>query len=243
MSHLLSMLRTFTLCAALVGLVPTRLPAQKTAPGAAAPPVVEKITEHVFRVGAILVDTTSRTATCPGVINMDEGAIEYLAVAPHGKLHESLLRLDVRPLHLQVALLMLGLDPKNVLKFQGDRTTPQGAPVSIKISWHARTGEVVRVPAEELMMEMPGEKRMPAHDWVFTGSRVLRAGFEADLAKSLVAVWHDPAAILDNPLPGGGNNAYMVNPKRTPRRDTPIECIFTASLTAHPGMARGAARP
>ena len=86
------------------------------------------------------MDTQARTVTCKGVINMDEGAIEYLAVAPGGKTHESLLRVDVRPLHLQVALLMLDLEPKNVLKFQGDPATPQGAPVEIKVRWRDLKG-------------------------------------------------------------------------------------------------------
>ena len=234
---------TNLLCATLFGLSPALLAAQKAESRDAAPPVLEKITERMYRVGGVLIDTTARTVTCPGVINMDQGAIEYLAVAPNGKLHESLLRLDIRPLHLQLGLLMLGLDPKNVLKYQGDRTTPRGAPVSITISWHTRTGEVMRVAADALVMQMPGEKSMPAHNWVFTGSRILRAGFEADLAKSLVAVWHDPAAILDNPLPGGGNNAYFVNAKRAPRRGTPIECVFTAADATAPGGGTGASRP
>ena len=96
-------------------------------PGKAqAPPQVERITDNVYRIGAATVDIQARTVTCKGVINMDDGAIEYLAVAPGGKTHESLLRIDVRPLHLQVALMMLDLEPKNVLKFQGDPTTPQG---------------------------------------------------------------------------------------------------------------------
>ena len=77
-------------------------------------------------MGKALVDTRARTVTCPGRINMDEGAIEYLAVAPRGKTHESLLLIDARPLHLQLALLLLGLEPKNVLERQGDKATPQG---------------------------------------------------------------------------------------------------------------------
>jgi hypothetical protein len=159
---------------------------------------------------------------------MDSGPIEYLAVAPNGKLHESLLRVDARPLHLQVALLLLGLEPKNVLKRQGDRATPQGAPVEIRIRWRNAQGEPQEVRAEAWIVAMPGSKPMPDTAWVFTGSRILKEGFEADLEKSLVAVWHDPAAILDNPLPGGANNAYMVNAKRVPKRGTPVELVFRA---------------
>lgn len=207
------------------------------------PPQVEKITDSVYRVGAALVDTKARTVTCPGAINMDEGAIEYLAVAPRGKTHESLLRVDVRPLHLQVALLMLNLEPKNVLKYQGDKTTPQGDPVELTIRWRNAAGEREESRAEEMVMELPGGKPMPLHSWVFTGSRILKQGFQADLEKSLVAVWHDPAAILDNPLPGGGNNAYVVRPQKTPRRGTPIELIFKALPKPDAAKAGGGSKP
>ena len=192
------------------------------------PPAVEQITEHTYRVGAALVDTRDRTVECPAEINMDEGAIEYLAVSQGGKTHESLLRVDVRPLHLQIALLMLDLEPRNVLRQQGEKTTPQGDPVELRVRWKDRDGQKHDVRAEEMVTDARSDKPMPPHNWVFTGSRILKQGFEADLEKSLVAVWHDPAAILDNPLPAGGDNAYLVNSKRTPRRGTHVELILRA---------------
>jgi hypothetical protein len=203
--------------------------ARKTGPQKSdRPPAIEQITEHTYRVGAALIDTKDRTIICPGEINMDDGAIEYLAVSPGGKTHESLLRIDIRPLHLQLALLMLNLEPKNVLVEQGDKKIPQGDPVELRIRWKDRDGQVRDLRAEELVSDGTPERPMPRHDWVFTGSRILKQGFQADLEKSLVAVWHDPAAILDNPLPGGGNNAYLVNPKITPRRGTHVELIVRA---------------
>lgn len=223
------------------GVFGQQVPPQKPARPAQKPPQVEKITDHVYRIGAAVVDTEARTVTCRGEINMDSGPIEYLAVAPRGKLHESLLRVDVRPLHLQVALLLLGLEPKNVLKFQGDRTTPQGDPLELHIRWRDAQGNQKDVRAEELVAQMPGEKPMPLHNWVFTGSRILKEGLEVDLDKSLIAVWHDPAALLDNPLPGGGDNAYVVNTRRAPRRGTAIELVLEAIAPppAPPGPAPG----
>ena len=192
------------------------------------PPAVERVTDTLYRVGKAVVDTQARTVTCPGRINMDAGSIEYLAVAPRGKTHESLLLVDVRPLHLQLGLLLLNLEPKNVLSRQGEKTTPQGAPVEIYVRWRDAQGNRREERAELLVAEMPSGRPMPAHTWVFTGSRILPQGFEADLQKSLVAVWHDPAAILDNPLPGGANNAYVVNAKRAPRQGTPVEFVIKA---------------
>ncbi len=192
------------------------------------PPVAEKITENVYRVGSVVIDMAAKTVTCPGEINMDRGTIEYLAVAPGGKTHESLLTLRVRPLHLQVALILLGLEPKNVLKEQGERKKPEGSPVEIRVRWQDKNGDTQEFPADYFIAKQPDEKPAESHNWVFTGSRILKEGFEADIAKSLVAIWHDPAAILDNPTEEGADNIFIVNASRAPKRGTRIEFIVKA---------------
>jgi hypothetical protein len=206
-----------------------------------APPQVERITDHLVRIGKALVDTKARIVTCPAEINMDSGSVEYLAVAPRGKTHESLLLVDVRPLHLQLALLALNLEPKNVLKAQGDRAIPQGAPVEILVRWRDSAGKMQEVRAETLLAETDSrgiiKRSMPTHPWVFTGSRIIQEGFEADLEKSLVAVWHDPAAILDNPLPGGGDNDWVINSARVPKRGAAVEFIIRALEPTKPNTA------
>lgn len=214
---------------ALIGLAAiVRGTAQKAPAPVEKPKQIERITDHLYRLGKVMIDTKARTVTCSGVVNMDRGAIEYLAVAPGGKLHESLLRLDVRPLHLQLALLMVNLEPSNVLRYQGDATTPRGAPVRIRVSWRDDRGTQHDTPAEELTMQMPGEKSSGLHNWVFTGSRILKEiGFEADAEKSLIAVWHDPAAIIDNPVPAGALNVYAVGP-RCPHTGTRVDVVISA---------------
>lgn len=169
---------------------------------------------------------------------MDRGPIEYLAVAPNGKLHESLLRVDVRPLHLQVALLLLGIEPKNVLAHQGETKTPQGDPVSISVRWHDTAGKQREVRAADWVETLPEQQALGGDPWVFTGSRILKEGFEADLSQSLVAVWHDPAAILDNRSPAGAQNGLIVFESRVPRRGTVIELVIRQSNPA-PGHASG----
>ena len=213
----------------------------KPAPPQDRPPTVERITNTLFRVGKVMVDTVARQVVCNGVINMDSGAIEYLAVSPGGKLHESLLKIEARPIHLQVALILLNLEPHNNLKYQGDSATPLGAPLSITIRWKdLRTGAQRSERAEALISEMPlqnkrekdKEKNGGPHNWVFTGSRVLKeVGFEADAEGSIIAVWHDPAAIIDNPSPDGAENNHSVS-RSCPPRNTPIELVITAANSA-----------
>src|SRR5207248_7137329 len=102
---------------------PPRLPAD-----------AERISDNVYRIGKVIVDLKARTVTCPAKINMQRGLVEYLAVATRGKLHESVLEVDARPLHIQLALILLGLEPRGGLRYQGDTKQPLGSPVDIWVS-------------------------------------------------------------------------------------------------------------
>ncbi len=190
-------------------------------------PPIERVTDNLYRIGKVLVDTEARTVSCRGVVNMDSGAIEYLAVGSGGKLHESLLRLDVRPIHLQIGLMLLGLEPKQRLKSQGDPLTPQGTRVQIKVRWIDLSGRREESAAEKWIVVMPGERFMGEIPWVFTGSRILKSGFEADTSRSIAAVWHDPAAIIDNALKSGADNSCFVNSHVVPKRGTTVEFIIS----------------
>lgn len=203
------------------------------------PPEVEHVAGDIYRVGDILVDTAARTVTCSGVVGMNRGYVEYLAVTPEGKTYESVLRLSARPIHLQVALLLLGLQPENVLKRQGDPATPRGAPVSLTLKWQGPHGSAHSEPAEDLLRDGKTGKPMERHSWVFTGSRILPAGFEADLTGSVIAVWHDPAAMVDDPIPGGAQNVWEVNTARTPPPGTGVQLVLQAAPQPTGGVSAG----
>ena len=198
---------------------------QERAPGI--PPEAEKIGDDRYRIGKATVDLKSKSVTCAGKINMRRGTVEYLAVAPRGKVHESVLSLDVRPLHLQVGLILLGLEPRGGLRYQGDTQVPKGAPVDIWVSWQ-RGGRTVKARAEELVWDVVKKRPMDPKAWVFSGSRVTEAGFVADEELSLVATYRDPAAIINNALPTGSDDSiYKVNERLAPPLDTPVTVTVT----------------
>jgi len=180
-----------------------------------APPAVERITDSLYRIGKVMVDTKARTVTVPGVVNMSRGPVEYLAVAAGGKLHESVLRVNVRPLYVQLGLILLDLDPVNKLKFQGDAAEPGGPMLRVDVLWRDISGSEHRMPAEDLLLVKgkPWPRSKAAQTaWSFTGSRITRqSGFLADLEKSVIAVWHDPAAVIDNATIHGGENTHEVS--------------------------------
>lgn len=197
------------------------------APPAKLPPDVEKIGDDLYRIGKLTVDLKAKTATCAGKINMQRGTVEYFAVAPGGKLHESVLSVDVRPLHLQVGLLLLGLEPRGGLRYQGDTQVPRGSPVEVWTSWQ-RNGHTVKARAEDLVWDVPKKQPMERKAWVFSGSAVKDGALAADQELSLVATYRDPAAIINNVLPTGSDDTfYKVNERIAPPVGTPVTFIVT----------------
>jgi hypothetical protein len=196
------------------------------APARELPPEAEKIAENVYRIGQVVVDTRERTVTCAGQVNMLRGPIEYLAVTPSGKRHESVLTLDLEPMHLQVALLLLGLEPGGNLRHQGDSQPPTGAPVRIEVRWRAG-GRERSARLEEFAWDIPKRRPMEAHAWTFTGSRVTDAGFAASREGSLIASYRDPYAILNNSLPTGADDTvYKVNERIVPPVGTRVSVVL-----------------
>jgi len=159
---------------------------------------------------------------------MQRGLVEYLAVATRGKLHESVLEVDARPLHIQLGLIMLGLEPQGGLRYQGDTKLPKGPPVDVWVSWE-KAGTEVRLPAEQLLWDLNKKRPMEAKPWVFSGSMVTIAGFAADSEKSLIATYRDPVALINNRLPTGSDDTvYVANHRLLPREGTEVKLIIHA---------------
>jgi hypothetical protein len=194
-------------------------------------PAAEKIGEDRYRVGNAVVDLKAKTLTLTGKVNMQKGLIEYVAVSTKSvKRHESALTLDVQPLHLQVGLILLGLkEPEGGggLRYQGDERVPTGSALAMSVSW-VRGGRTVRVPVGDLVWDIDKKAPISRGSWVFSGSMIDKRGFVADIEQALVATFRDPAAIINNALPGGGDDTlYKVNERIIPPLGTPVTAVFT----------------
>jgi hypothetical protein len=148
--------------------------------------------------------------------------------------HESVLVLDIVPYHLQVALLLLGLEPGGGLEYQGDPRTPTGDPVEVWVAWDRSDSTngpsvAVRHRAEDLIYNIAAKKPMQRTHWVFVGSEIVNGRFMAQIEQSLITTYHDPFTILDNPLPTGGDDTlYVVNEQVVPERGTPVRVTIKA---------------
>ena len=199
-----------------------------------APPLVENLGSGRYRIGSVELDRAASEIYLTGEVNMDSGLVELFACGPRGKLHESVLRLDVSPHHLQVALLLIGLTPGGGVEFQGDPSIPTGDPVEIWVEWEVAAdgdGEAttVRRRAEDLVYNMAADAPMARTPFVFVGSQVVDGVFVAEVEQSIITTYHDPYTILDNPLPTGGDDTlYAANYGVVPARGTPVRVTLKA---------------
>ena len=192
--------------------------------GTITPPPIQTLRPGVLQIGGIIVNKPEGYVTVPGKINMTEGLVEYLACGPFGKLHESIVMLDAEPFALQVALLLMGLEPGNKpITHQGAPETPVGAPVTLWISWEDAQKQTVKYKAEDLILNKQTDKTMPPTTWVFTGSQILDGQFMAQVEQSIVAIFHDPFALLDHTGSTGSDDTnYFANSHVLPPRGTSI---------------------
>ncbi len=210
--------------------------------------LVREISPGIFKISEVRLDKRERTVSFPAALNMDEGLIEYLIVTTSGKTHESLLRTDVEPFQLQLAMLLLGAKgaPTQPLTnapaggpIKGDQLTGvpspplRGEPVSFEVRWTAGGREkLFRI--EELVLDLKKQAPMSRGVFTFNGSRLWEGRFIAQRDGSIVSLITDEDALFNNPRPGREDDSnWQIIPQDLPPRGTPVQ--VTIRLETKPG--------
>lgn len=204
---------------------PFMAPAAQVAP-------IEKVSQGVYRIGEIIINKSEKSVSFPAHINMNKGLLEYVLVRNGGKTHESLLRTAIEPYSLQVALLLIGMEGTDKpLDFQGAPEKPQGTAVTISLELQNAAGKMISLSPEEMCTKNVDNKFEPINNltWIFTGSVVRDGRFLAQTEGSMIALYHDPVALIDNSSPGGeSDKIWFVKEDKVPPVGTPVTVIIKA---------------
>lgn len=226
----------YGLAISLWGQEPTALPPASPP----APPSIREVSPGVFQVGGVKLEKVTRRVTFPAKLNMTDGPLEYLLVTGQGKLHESVLKADIEPHHLQVAMLLLGAKGMHsaaltnapaggpITQAQGVRNPPlPGETVMIEASW-TQDGKANRRHIEELVFDKRKKQPMARGPFTFTGSRMWQGKFVAQTEGSLIALITDPDAVFNNPRPDrDADEAWVVRQQDVPPLNTVVEVSIT----------------
>ena len=163
----------------------------------------------------------------PGEINIvgADANIEFFACGKLGKTHESVLILHAEPFYMFTALGINDFEYGMNLVEEGDIRQPEGSRVEIWVEWE-RGDEVVSHRAEQLLWNAFQERPMQETPWVFT-ARIINNQLTAQLFHNIIAVYRDPDALFNHPLPTGtDDNTYRVNTDVIPPQGTKVTVII-----------------
>ncbi|HTL30932.1 MAG TPA: YdjY domain-containing protein, partial [Tepidisphaeraceae bacterium] len=128
--------------------------------------------------------------------------LEFFCCVTGTNEHESVLRSKVKPSHLHLAMLMIGLEPGKPVSYSEATkkwTPPHGPPVNITCEYE-KNGKTMRVPAYKLMRDIKTKKEMSPLTWIFVGSRTMEDGvYAADATGYLVSIVNFDLTVIDVP--------------------------------------------
>jgi hypothetical protein len=200
----------------------------KAATPAATNAPLKQISANVFEIGLVRLDKAARTVSFPGVVNMQEGLMEYLVVCHNGKIHESVFITEAEPYHIHLAMLFLGAKtaPSMTPEQRVAEKEMAGEPITIWITWQPH-GEAKRARGESFILHTATRQPMSEGPWTYSGSWVFEGTFLAQRERSIVAIFTDYDALANNPRPGRDNDElWLANKDKVPPPGTKVTVTF-----------------
>lgn len=211
------------LCSISLALVATQVLAQTMRPAT---------TQATDKLPLVHVDVAAREVSveCEAVIAEDP--LEFLCVTPGIAEHETVLRTQARPSHIHLGLIMIGLTPGEPMRYvrEQNRLLPPRGPVLRISARFERDGKAITVLATDLMRNRKTHKPMPARNWVFAGSRMLKNGdYGADTTAQVISIVNFDYSMVDVPEIVSSSDPtleYEVNPETVPPKGAKVMLIL-----------------
>ena len=243
------MKRTLLLAALCAGLTsamaqfPGDKPSAPTGPPADPAKSIQKLDGTRFKLGTLEFDQKTREVFIPAKVNMREGLLEYVLVHESGKVHESLFSTPVKPMELNVVLLLLNWkESKAFFDFsQPDRggvpvknaKNPPESLVEIHVAWKDKDGQEQTCRLENWLHQVEKKAKLTEEPWIYTGSMISADGvFQAEENGSILALYVDATALLNNPRDGNELDDVWINDPAVPEKGTPVTVIFKPAAAA-----------
>jgi hypothetical protein len=241
------------------GTEPPRPPASGDKPAQGRRPTTKPAAEPAskparkeFKLPGLVINFQQRCVDLEGAVCLRQGLLELIACTKGTKEHESIVVIKARPMHIHVALLLLGAKNGNpaMRKPTNEKGTrwidipPKGDPVGVYLVFKGKTGKMVErpisdfvAPAERKPDEKVGAKNGDAtkdlkfsHTFLFAGSLLRRQGpgprkYLSDLSGNVISVVTFGDELLCLPgVYGQGNDSLMwrVDPTDLPEIGTKV---------------------
>ena len=189
---------------------------------------IRQVGPGLYEIGKVRLDQKKRTIAFPATVNLREGPIEYVLVTDSGKIHESLLRTDVNPSSIQMALLLLSATAPVTNAAPGTRSQAiAGSRIGIEISWVDKK-KIRRQRAGDFVWDRAAKSRLGRGKWYFCGSSFRPDGFAAQLDGSIITVIDDGDAIIGSQASRReDDDNWLAYGSALPPGDSEVEVMLT----------------
>lgn len=194
-------------------------------------PEIVKIEEGVYEFGDIIINRNQRSISIPAVCNQRNGLVEYGLVHEEGKIHESLFRTIVRPQIFHTSLLLLKIRPvgsffENIWSENPKQIDYSDRCLKIIVTWDENG-----IKHESLLESLSTNEGKSKQDneklFIFTGSRMVEGNFLAESTGSIVAIYADDNAIINNSHYDSVNDdVWIANKAKMPPLEMPVKISF-----------------
>lgn len=210
------------------------------------------------KLPGLAIDFQQRCVDIDGTLCLDQGMLELIACTQNTKEHESIVAIRAKPMHIHMALLLLGVkpghpamrQPVNEEKTQWIDIPPQGDPVDVFLVFTDEGGRTVEHPISEFVARVaPQSGQIPAEDadgdtafpatFLFAGSQVRGDGpgprkYLSDLSGNVISISTFGDELLC--LPGVHTQAneslvWQVNGAKLPRVGAKVVLRLRAHVT------------
>lgn len=229
-------------------LLAATLHAQEPAPAQVqfeeAKKMLKEVSPGVFDLNGIRITAATRELRIPCSILHQKLPIEYALCHETGeKVHETILQTTVRPIEIQLALLLANyqpgtqgildtLDPKEERPYPAKEETSPEKPGANRLAIHCEWkdgDQVKRVPLSDFIQDSDLRKTPPDLDtWIFNGSRIDAEGFVAEITGSIISTYVDRLAIINSAAKGNHRDELWISmPDNIPAEDTKVTLIIS----------------
>lgn len=208
---------------------------------------IVQVDANRFKIGDVEFNKTTRVIRFPATVNLHDKLLEYVLVHDQGKVHESLLRTAINPLHLNMAMILLRFQSSpELFPLRDEEGFPSGlmpavdakikatARVEIRVCWKAGDKEE-SATVNEWIENLSDQRQMPAGPWIYGGSVMHEGHFIAAETGDLIAIQTNEAAVFNYPGSDRENDeVWMPAAKRMPADGTTV----TVEIRPWPPVAK-----
>lgn len=205
--------------------------------------LLKETSPGVFDLNGIQITAATREVRIPCTVLHQKLPIEYALCHDTGeKLHETILQTSVRPVQVQLALLLANyqpatqgilerLDPSAGRPYTEPDTEPR-TPGANRLAIHCEWKEgasLKKVPLSDFIQNSDTRKTPDDLDtWIFNGSKIDKDGFNAEITGSIISTYIDRLAVINSAAKGNHRDDLWISmPSNIPAEETPVTLIIT----------------